>query len=175
MDAVQDYLSGPMPELRRIEDYEESAEADAILNAKREAARAVVRQARDRWQRVLGNLDAPRTRTTTSSTSQPAPGCGRRYPARPAAARDLVQSYRREVAARLADIFSGQDSEAVRQRLAAIHAEIRDARLFVALHMHAGDGNVHTNIPCTRRTTRCCAKPTTSSTGSWRSRSRWTA
>jgi len=24
---------------------------------------------------------------------------------------------------------------------------VRDARLFVALHMHAGDGNVHTNIP----------------------------
>ena len=58
-----------------------------------------------------------------------------------------MQSYRREVAARLSDIFSGQDSEAVRQRLAAIHAEVRDARLFVALHMHAGDGNVHTNIP----------------------------
>jgi FAD/FMN-containing dehydrogenase/Fe-S oxidoreductase len=148
MDAVQDYLSGAMPELRRIEDYEESAEADAILNAKREAARAVVRQARDRWQRVLGNLDAPahahdhlldepaRARLRSGDTLLDL-----------LLRRDLVQSYRREVAARLADIFSGQDSEAVRQRLAAIHAEIRDARLFVALHMHAGDGNVHTNIP----------------------------
>ena len=35
----------------------------------------------------------------------------------------------------------------MRERLAEIHAHIRDARLFVALHMHAGDGNVHTNIP----------------------------
>ena len=78
MDAVQDYLSGPMPELRRIEDYEESAEADAILNAKREAARAVVRQARDRWQRVLDNLDAP------ARGARPPP---RRARARPPAAR----------------------------------------------------------------------------------------
>ncbi|MGB5567745.1 MAG: DUF3400 domain-containing protein, partial [Sedimenticolaceae bacterium] len=31
--------------------------------------------------------------------------------------------------------------------LHAIHAELRNNRLFVALHMHAGDGNVHTNIP----------------------------
>ena len=29
----------------------------------------------------------------------------------------------------------------------AIHAEILKSRVFVALHMHAGDGNVHTNIP----------------------------
>ena len=29
----------------------------------------------------------------------------------------------------------------------AIHAEVLRGRVFVALHMHAGDGNVHTNIP----------------------------
>jgi ferredoxin len=35
----------------------------------------------------------------------------------------------------------------VRRRFDAIHARIRTSRLFVATHMHAGDGNVHTNIP----------------------------
>ena len=29
----------------------------------------------------------------------------------------------------------------------ALHQQILQGRLFVALHMHAGDGNVHTNIP----------------------------
>ena len=29
----------------------------------------------------------------------------------------------------------------------AIHAEVLRGRVFIALHMHAGDGNVHTNIP----------------------------
>jgi FAD/FMN-containing dehydrogenase len=33
------------------------------------------------------------------------------------------------------------------ERIAAIHQEVLRSRLFVALHMHAGDGNVHTNIP----------------------------
>src|SRR5206468_833073 len=32
-------------------------------------------------------------------------------------------------------------------RCTAIHKEILHSRVFVALHMHAGDGNVHTNIP----------------------------
>ena len=35
----------------------------------------------------------------------------------------------------------------MRERFRRIHANIRDSKLFVALHMHAGDGNVHTNIP----------------------------
>lgn len=35
----------------------------------------------------------------------------------------------------------------MRERLREIHQQVRDSRLFVALHMHAGDGNVHTNIP----------------------------
>ena len=32
-------------------------------------------------------------------------------------------------------------------RCNAIHDEVLRSRVFVALHMHAGDGNVHTNIP----------------------------
>jgi Fe-S oxidoreductase len=44
-------------------------------------------------------------------------------------------------------MFSGERFAAVRAKLDAIHAEIRPSRLFVALHMHAGDGNVHSNIP----------------------------
>jgi len=148
MDAVLRYLSGPMPELRGAEGFEESEEASAILGAKRAAAREVVSAAGDRWQRVLSNLDS-------------AAEANRGLLREPEAAlirngdtlldlmlrRDLRHSYRLEVSSRLDDIFAGQDLEGVRERLRAIHAEIRDARLFIALHMHAGDGNVHTNIP----------------------------
>jgi FAD/FMN-containing dehydrogenase/Fe-S oxidoreductase len=148
MDAVLDYLAGAMPELTQIEGYEVSAEADAILAAKRDAARQTVRAARDRWQRVLERLDAP-AKAHRDLLDAPATGA-----LRPGDTlldlllrRDLIHSYRREVAARLGDIFAGHDMAAVHRRLDAIHAEIRDARLFVALHMHAGDGNVHTNIP----------------------------
>jgi FAD/FMN-containing dehydrogenase len=148
MERVLDYLSGPMPELRAGEDLEDSAESDAILAAKQEAARESVRAARERWQRILDNLDAPAE----------AHGHLLRRPELPKMRpgdslldmmlrRDLRHSYRKEVAARLREVFAGQDLTAVRERLDRIHAETRDERLFVALHMHAGDGNVHTNIP----------------------------
>ncbi len=35
----------------------------------------------------------------------------------------------------------------IRAKVKDIHKEYREVRLFVATHMHAGDGNVHTNIP----------------------------
>ena len=47
----------------------------------------------------------------------------------------------------LKEIFSGSELENVRARFDSIHKEIRSGRIFVALHMHAGDGNIHTNIP----------------------------
>jgi len=148
MEAVQAYLAGAMPEVRGGEEYEESAEGSAILQAKTQAARQAVAAARNRWQRVLEHLDAPAVQHADLLQDV--------APERIHASdrlvdlllrRDLVQSYRREVASRLEEIFSGQDLEGVRARLAQIHATLRESRIFVALHMHAGDGNVHTNIP----------------------------
>lgn len=56
-------------------------------------------------------------------------------------------SYRNSVEQPLKNIFGGHDLEEVRQQLDKIHSTFRSKRLFVATHMHAGDGNVHTNIP----------------------------
>ncbi|MCU0836063.1 MAG: DUF3683 domain-containing protein [Chromatiaceae bacterium] len=148
MDAVQEYLASELPEARGSEGYEDSAEAEAILAAKRSAARELVAIARERWGQILARLDGPAAEQ---------PGLLTEAECKLARSgdslldlmlrRDLRQSYRREVAERLDEVFGGQDLVRVRERLAAIHARIRDARLFVALHMHAGDGNVHTNIP----------------------------
>ena len=33
------------------------------------------------------------------------------------------------------------------ERSKAIHKEVLKSRVWIALHMHAGDGNVHTNNP----------------------------
>jgi Fe-S oxidoreductase len=61
--------------------------------------------------------------------------------------RDVRVSYRNELKQPLREIFRGSVLESLREELREIHAEVRNNRLFVALHMHAGDGNVHTNIP----------------------------
>ena len=44
-------------------------------------------------------------------------------------------------------IFSGREYQPVLARCDEIHGQVLKSRVFVALHMHAGDGNVHTNIP----------------------------
>jgi FAD/FMN-containing dehydrogenase/Fe-S oxidoreductase len=56
-------------------------------------------------------------------------------------------SWKAELREPLRRIFSGRDFEPVMAAVEAIHAEVLRGRVFVALHMHAGDGNVHTNIP----------------------------
>jgi FAD/FMN-containing dehydrogenase/Fe-S oxidoreductase len=61
--------------------------------------------------------------------------------------RELRLSWKRELRDGLRDIFSGRDFEPVMKAVEATHAEVLRGRVFVALHMHAGDGNVHTNIP----------------------------
>ena len=61
--------------------------------------------------------------------------------------RSIRVSWKREVRAELARIFPGEAFAAVIADCDALHRRVLQGRLFVALHMHAGDGNVHTNIP----------------------------
>ncbi len=147
MDGVIEYLRGDMPEARQSEEYERSAENDAIFESKQEMAIQAVTDARGRWQRILDNLDGAAKEHMSLLEDDVDSYDPEDSLLQLMLRRELVQSYRHEVAGRLNDIFDGQDMGPVRDRLEQIHAAIRDARLFVALHMHAGDGNVHTNIP----------------------------
>ena len=145
MAAVLEYLSGPLSEARAAGAY---SQANPILHSKRETALAVVNQARQRWQQLLAALDAPASaHLELLRPAEQACVRGDEPLLKLMLRRDLRQSYVDEVAHRLNEIFSGQAFAAVRQRLAALHQQERNRRLFVALHMHAGDGNVHTNIP----------------------------
>ena len=56
-------------------------------------------------------------------------------------------SWKTELLAPLREIFEGDHFRPVIERIEAVHKEILRGRVFVALHMHAGDGNVHTNLP----------------------------
>ncbi|MFN7572239.1 MAG: DUF3683 domain-containing protein [Betaproteobacteria bacterium] len=66
---------------------------------------------------------------------------------------DLLQdhtlrvSWKTEIRAPLERIFSGAAFAPVLAACEAIHQRVLRGRTWVALHMHAGDGNVHTNIP----------------------------
>lgn len=146
--AVKEYLNGEVVERRQQANYEASAESDDIFSAKRNAALEYLDKVELRWQKALDSLDAAALDNSELLDE---------------AARELVQpgdtvlnlllrrdlriSYRSEIEKPLKDIFYGLDLDAVRARLDEIHKEIRSSRLFAATHMHAGDGNVHTNIP----------------------------
>jgi Fe-S oxidoreductase len=61
--------------------------------------------------------------------------------------RTLRISWKAEVRTQLRQIFGGAAFKPIVDETSAIHKRVLRGRVFVALHMHAGDGNVHTNIP----------------------------
>lgn len=144
---VQEYLNGDLAEAY-TGDYSRSEENAAIVESKRSAALKHVTNIHNNWQELLNNLDSPaaqhphllgevaQEKMQTSATLFRLLQC-----------RDFRISYRQLVEKPLKDIFSGRELEQVRQRFDEIHSKTRTGRLFVATHMHAGDGNVHTNIP----------------------------
>ena len=152
LDEVAAYLSGPLSESRIDSEYAASAESTAISEAKRIAAQTHLQAIRARWQDYLDGLDRPAAEFADELLHQLGPD---RYASVQAdetlfvlMQRQLLRiSYRREVERPLKEIYSGRELAGVRERLDAIHASHRSRRLFVATHMHAGDGNVHTNIP----------------------------
>jgi FAD/FMN-containing dehydrogenase/Fe-S oxidoreductase len=60
---------------------------------------------------------------------------------------ELRASWKTQIRAPLQNIFAGQEFRPVLDEVNAIHKRVLKGRVWVALHMHAGDGNVHTNIP----------------------------
>ncbi|MDX1594800.1 MAG: DUF3400 domain-containing protein, partial [Gammaproteobacteria bacterium] len=145
--AVRAYLAGDLAEAGGPE-YEASDEADAILAAKVDAARRHLDAVGTAWSGLLEHLDAPAEahRDLLDDAARTAIVEGDTL-LQLLLRRDLRVSYRASVERPLKETFSGQELAGVRARFDAIHAEMRSSRLFVATHMHAGDGNVHTNIP----------------------------
>jgi FAD/FMN-containing dehydrogenase/Fe-S oxidoreductase len=148
IDGLLEYLAGELPELRAVADYEASAERTSIWANKLAHAVDYLQQRKARWEQILAAFNAPAVEhqdlldTTAKAAQRPQDRLIDLL-----LRRDLRISYRAEVVRPLHDIFAGRELEPLLQALEKIHGKIRSGRLFIALHMHAGDGNVHTNIP----------------------------
>jgi FAD/FMN-containing dehydrogenase/Fe-S oxidoreductase len=59
----------------------------------------------------------------------------------------LRASWKTDIRAKLQLIFTGVAFVPVLEECTAIHKRVLKGRVWAALHMHAGDGNVHTNLP----------------------------
>ncbi len=145
--AVLRFLREDLHETCQCEDGD-SEENQRILNDKQNAAIDLIEKSISKWQQIQQHIN-DRCDTVQQLLSESEQACIRNTDVvlDLLLRRDLRHSYRREIAGPLNDIFSGQDMEKVRARLESLHAVRRASRLFIALHMHAGDGNVHTNIP----------------------------
>jgi FAD/FMN-containing dehydrogenase/Fe-S oxidoreductase len=156
-DALADFLKGELP----LHLGDAGIDKEELIGDRRDQALATVAEARARWQSLLDNLDGawpPPQPAAMPRHWHPLPQPPRRVPVRlwhpvPATVFGKLQDYsvrvswKAELKPLLEEIFAGAAYQPVLGRIAAIHQEVLKGRVFVALHMHAGDGNVHTNIP----------------------------
>ena len=104
----------------------EARPTDEQLAAALGEASALVAGVRERWHDLLERIDAT---------------------FRDLQSHAIVASWKSEILEPLETIFAGRMFEPLLARCRAVHREVLRSRVFIALHMHAGDGNVHTNIP----------------------------
>ena len=139
LDALDEYFSG---------EIHPGKTADVDLG-RRTQARELVAGVRARWRYLLESMDAPlseaRENFAAFEISAPDGGLGSVFER--LQDRSIRVSWKAEVRAGLARIFVGAAFAPVLGDCDAVHRRILHGRVFVALHMHAGDGNVHTNIP----------------------------
>ncbi len=147
-DALIEYLNSDLLGSNSCSDFSDTEENASILAAKKAAALEHLQATKDKWQSILKHLDSkavdlPELLSPIDPDSIAADASFFNLLQR----RSLRISFRDTVEKPLKEIYAGQDLIAVRERIDKIHSKLRDSRLFVATHMHAGDGNVHTNIP----------------------------
>ena len=139
LESMQDFVQGDLP-LQSDEDGNADTE---MVKTKQSMILQLLAELRARWSLILNNLDAP------VSILGEAANTLSQYDNvfRAVQSHDLRISWKRELQRPMADIFAGREYQKILSRCDEIHKAVLKGRIFIALHMHAGDGNVHTNIP----------------------------
>jgi FAD/FMN-containing dehydrogenase/Fe-S oxidoreductase len=148
-ESLAEFLKGDLPLHRGDADLDK----ELLIGERRPAALEVVAGVQARWQWLLDNLDLPLAEAEAQFATFGVKADELRNRASSPTLFHRLQDYslrvswKSELKPQLEDLFNGIVYRPVVERIAAIHQETLRSRLFVALHMHAGDGNVHTNIP----------------------------
>lgn len=104
-----------------------------LLEDRLQQALALLAEVRALWQRWMDELDLPRGEERSFFDQLQD--------------HSLRASWKTQILKPLQDIFAGAAFAPIVAEAKRIHKEVLRGRVWVALHMHAGDGNVHTNIP----------------------------
>ena len=148
LNAYIEYFEGDIPEFIQADDFEDISGPSNYFRGKVEETLAHFKTVKARWLAKLERLESPASECLDLLPKESHANIREGDTlASLFLRRETILSHRTEVKEFLEKTFLGHDFAALHKRLDSIHAEIRTARLFVALHMHAGDGNIHTNIP----------------------------
>ncbi|PAS95816.1 MAG: FAD-linked oxidase [Candidatus Dactylopiibacterium carminicum] len=147
-EAVQAFLQGELP----LRAYDPALSPEEIIGDCRVRAQEALAAVQRRWTWVLENLDLPLAEAQARFAElgiQLAEGQDRADDLLFHRVQDhrLRISWKNELKLPITEIFEGNPYRPVLERLDAIHKDVLRGRVFVAQHMHAGDGNVHTNLP----------------------------
>ncbi|ACR30149.1 DUF3683 domain-containing protein [Burkholderia glumae] len=157
LEALEAFFrTGDLP-LGKSDDANEIPSAE-LLEDRVQHALELLRQVRARWEFLRERLDMPLREAqhylVQLGHGKLAAGFAARADAQPEATvfhimqdRTIRVSWKQELRAELRAIFNGGAFKPILDEAQAIHKRVLRGRVFVALHMHAGDGNVHTNIP----------------------------
>ena len=124
-DALIDFFAAGKLPLGKEDDASEITSAE-LLEDRVAQAQALLREVRMQWQGWLHDVDALFPQLQDHS---------------------LRASWKTQIRAPLQTLFPGAAFRPLLAECSAIHKRVLKGRVWVALHMHAGDGNVHTNIP----------------------------
>jgi FAD/FMN-containing dehydrogenase/Fe-S oxidoreductase len=124
-DELDAFLrKGSLP-LGKAEDAGDVPPAE-VLQEKVDEAVAVIAEVRTLWANWLASVDALFPQLQDHA---------------------LRASWKTQIRPRLQEIFTGGQFAPIMAECNAIHQRVLKGRVWAALHMHAGDGNVHTNLP----------------------------
>ncbi len=145
IDAIAERLSHARTRIsgNRLETSGLNLDDDPYLTDKLDACLDLIEGVKDGWCRLLQHLDAPAREVADLLNDVKHKRSESLFRVIQRGAKRI--SYRVEVEHPLLDLLRGHESliDAVRKG----HNEVLSGRIVVATHMHAGDGNVHTNIP----------------------------
>jgi len=147
--ALADFVRGDLP----LSIGDANIDAAELIGDRRHMALEQIEMVRVRWQWLLDNLDLPLAEAEAQFAAH---GIAAESLTNRASSPTLFHrlqdysvrvSWKKELKPQLEGVFGGATYRPIVERIEAIHREVLRGRVFVALHMHAGDGNVHTNIP----------------------------
>jgi FAD/FMN-containing dehydrogenase/Fe-S oxidoreductase len=148
-DALSRFLQGDLP----VHAGDSKLDKDILIGERREQAEEHVAAVRARWRWMLDNLDLPLAEAELRFAEFGIVAGELTNKAEHPTLFHRLQDYsvraswKKELKEPLEYIFDGPVFRPLSAKLDAVQQEVLRGRVFVALHMHAGDGNVHTNIP----------------------------